>query len=157
MTSHFLRPAALRRRLVCCYYLFDRRTEILEDDARGVTAGRAGYRAARVGRSAGLIKAGNRHSVLRPTRRRAKAAAEGKAAIAAVEGPVDHVRVGRLNVGGGPDQHRLDDVRRQVRRDNADLFQQHLRERFLQEQDSPLQGVMGLQLSKSLSAPQTLQ
>ena len=72
-----------------------RRTEVLQHDRRGVAAGPAGDRAARMRGAAGLVEAGDRHPVLRPARRGAQRAAVRQAAVAAVERAADHVRVRR--------------------------------------------------------------
>ena len=63
-----------------------------------------------MGGAAGLIEPGDRSSVRRPTRRGTVRPGVRDAAVAAVPGAADHVRVGGLEVARALDQHALDDV-----------------------------------------------
>src|SRR4051794_36793669 len=81
------------------HHLLDARPEVLQHHDRRVAAGYAGDRAADARGRPGLVQALDRHPVGGPPRHRPELAAERVAAVAAMEGAVDHVWIRSLDVG----------------------------------------------------------
>src|SRR5438128_1675019 len=79
-------------------HLLDARAQVLQQYHRGVAPRRAGDRATWMRGPAGLVEAGNRHPVLRPTRRRPQRSALRQRPAPPVERAVDHVLVRALDV-----------------------------------------------------------
>src|SRR3954469_3192000 len=96
-------------------HLLDARAEVLQQYDRGVAPRRAGDRAARMRGSAGLVETGNRHPVLRPTRRGPQRSALRQRPVPPVERAVDHVLVGALDVLWRPDERVEDHALAEVR------------------------------------------
>src|SRR4051812_26084887 len=117
----------LSSRSSCCTTrnnLLDVVAEILEEDDGTVASRRAGDRAARMSRCAGLVETGNRHAVLRPARDGPARTVVRPAAVAAVDRPVPHVLVVVLDVDGRLDVLREDDaVARHVRRRSTERLE----------------------------------
>src|SRR5215217_5030810 len=92
--------AARTRASGTCHHLLRVVAEVAQHHHGGAAPGHAGHRPPNAGRAAGLIEPRDRHAVRGPARHGPVAAAEGVAAVAAVERAVDHVLVRALDVGG---------------------------------------------------------
>src|SRR3954452_12432955 len=79
-------------------HLLEARPKVAQHHNRRVAPRNPGDRSTHARGRAGLVEAADRHAVRRPARHRPELAAERVAAVSAVEGAVNHVRVRPFDV-----------------------------------------------------------
>src|SRR6266446_3310912 len=105
----------------------DARPKIFQHYRRRVSSGPAGHRAARMRRRASLIKAGNRHSMLRVSRHWAHRSGLRRSRSARVTTAVPVVRIHALQIKRTLDDSRENLVVRQIAREPPQKFQIRVR------------------------------